>query len=104
MSSDQKLLVPLYNRIGGPETLVGHSYGGHVITNSAYNNPNVTGIVYIAASAPDEGQSLSNLINLTRLSKDLMIFYNGGFPTKSLQCSMEPLLKMWILKRLTLWQ
>ena len=34
--------------VGGPVTLVGHSYGGAVITNAAYNNPNVTGLVYIA--------------------------------------------------------
>jgi len=44
--------------IGGPVVLVGHSYGGHVITNAAYNNTNVTGLVYVAAFAPDEGQSL----------------------------------------------
>lgn len=34
--------------VGGPITLVGHSYGGFVITNAAYNNPNVTGLVYLA--------------------------------------------------------
>ena len=39
--------------MGGLVTLVGHSYGGHVITNAAYYNPNVTGLVYIAAFAPD---------------------------------------------------
>jgi hypothetical protein len=50
-----------------------------VITNPDYNNPNVTGLVYIAAFAPDEGQSLSNLIDLTKLSKDLLIFDNGEF-------------------------
>lgn len=32
------------NQMGGPVTLVGRSYGGHVITNAAYNNPNVTGL------------------------------------------------------------
>ena len=37
------------DHIGGPVTLVGHSYGGFVITNAPYNNPNVTGLVYIAA-------------------------------------------------------
>jgi pimeloyl-ACP methyl ester carboxylesterase len=42
--------------VGGPTILVGHSYGGEVITNAGYNNPNVTGLVYIAAFAPDEGQ------------------------------------------------
>ena len=35
--------------IGKPTILVGHSYGGEVITNAGYNNPNVTGLVYIAA-------------------------------------------------------
>lgn len=45
------------DHIGGPVTLVGHSYGGIVITNVAYNNPNVTGLVYIAAIAPDEGET-----------------------------------------------
>jgi hypothetical protein len=47
-----------------------YSYGRHVITNSGYNNPNVTGLVYVAAFAPDEGQSLSNLIDLAKLPKD----------------------------------
>lgn len=44
-------------RIGGPAILVGHSYGGEVISNAGYNNPNVTGLVYIAALAPDEGET-----------------------------------------------
>jgi pimeloyl-ACP methyl ester carboxylesterase len=40
--------------VGGPSILVGHSYGGNVITDAGYNNPNVTGLVYLAAFAPDE--------------------------------------------------
>jgi pimeloyl-ACP methyl ester carboxylesterase len=44
--------------ISGPTILVGHSYGGEVISNAAYNNTNVKGLVYIAAFAPDEGESL----------------------------------------------
>ena len=40
----------------GPVLLVGHSYGGAVITQAG-NQPNVTGIVYIAAFAPDAGES-----------------------------------------------
>lgn len=43
--------------IGGPAILVGHSYGGEVITNAGYNNSNVTGLVYLAALAPDEGET-----------------------------------------------
>ncbi|HEX5977726.1 MAG TPA: alpha/beta hydrolase [Nitrososphaeraceae archaeon] len=46
---------PYIHTVGGPITLVAHSYGGFVITNAAYNNPNVTGLVYVAAVAPDEG-------------------------------------------------
>jgi pimeloyl-ACP methyl ester carboxylesterase len=67
------------NHIGGPVTLVGHSYGGFVITNAAYNNPNVTGLVYIAAFAPDEGQSLSNFVDVTKFPKDFLILDSGGF-------------------------
>jgi pimeloyl-ACP methyl ester carboxylesterase len=43
-------------QIGGPVLLVGHSYGGAVITQAG-NHPNVTGLVYIAAFAPDTGES-----------------------------------------------
>ena len=53
--------------VGKPVILVGHSYGGEVITNAGYNNPNVTGLVYIAAFAPDEGQSLSTFVRCQRL-------------------------------------
>jgi pimeloyl-ACP methyl ester carboxylesterase len=55
LSEDVETVKRAINYIGGPVTLVGHSYGGAVITNAGYNNPNVTGLVYIAAFAPDEG-------------------------------------------------
>src|SRR6201990_3596623 len=45
----------------GPAILVGHSYGGVVITGAA-NDPKVAGLVYIAAFAPDRGESVSSLI------------------------------------------
>src|SRR5689334_10511660 len=45
----------------GPATLVGHSYGGAVITEAG-NDPKVTALVYIAAFAPDEGESVGSLI------------------------------------------
>src|ERR687891_752659 len=45
----------------GPVLLVGHSYGGVVITEAG-NHPNVVGLVYIAAFAPDTGESVSSLI------------------------------------------
>jgi pimeloyl-ACP methyl ester carboxylesterase len=46
---------------GGPVILVGHSYGGAVITEAG-NDPNVAGLVYIAAFVPDEGESVETLI------------------------------------------
>lgn len=47
--------------LGAPTILVGHSYGGEVITNAGYNNSNVTGLVYLAATAPDEGENATHL-------------------------------------------
>ena len=46
---------------GEPVILVGHSYGGAVITEAG-NNPNVAALVYIAAFVPDEGESVNTLI------------------------------------------
>jgi pimeloyl-ACP methyl ester carboxylesterase len=45
----------------GPVILVGHSYGGVVITEAG-NDPKVAGLVYIAAFAPDAGESVATLI------------------------------------------
>ena len=45
----------------GPVILVGHSYGGGVITEAG-NNPEVAGLAYIAAFAPDSGESVASLI------------------------------------------
>jgi pimeloyl-ACP methyl ester carboxylesterase len=45
----------------GPVILVGHSYGGTVITEAG-NDPKVVGLVYVAAFAPDKGESVSTLI------------------------------------------
>ena len=45
----------------GPVILVGHSYGGAVITEAG-NDPKVAGLVYVAAFAPDKGESVSSLI------------------------------------------
>src|SRR5437667_9652295 len=45
----------------GPVILVGHSYGGVVITEAG-NDPKVAGLVYITAFAPDKGESVSSLI------------------------------------------
>src|SRR6204780_5029192 len=50
----------LINLQDGPVLLVGHSYGGAVITEAG-NNPKVAGLVYVAAFAPDAGESVGAL-------------------------------------------
>ena len=47
--------------LDGPAILVGHSYGGVVVTEAG-NDPRVAGLVYIAAFAPDAGESVGELI------------------------------------------
>ena len=62
LADDVATVKRAIEQLGGPITLVGHSYGGFVNTNAAYNNPNVTGLVYVAALAPDEGESLNDYV------------------------------------------
>jgi pimeloyl-ACP methyl ester carboxylesterase len=61
VSIDSAYLQDLLAQIQGPIVLVGHSYGGFVMTNAATGNPNVKALVYIAALAPAEGETLSQL-------------------------------------------
>jgi len=53
----------MISSLEGPTLLVGHSYGGMVITGAG-NHPNVKGLVYIAAFAPDEGEAAGGLLQL----------------------------------------
>jgi pimeloyl-ACP methyl ester carboxylesterase len=57
ISGDAEYLRYFLSTLTGPIVLVGHSYGGAVITNAATGNPNVKALVYIAAYALDEGES-----------------------------------------------
>jgi pimeloyl-ACP methyl ester carboxylesterase len=47
----------------GPTIVVGHSYGGQIITALGENGPNVVGLVYIAAFGLDQGESLGGLLS-----------------------------------------
>jgi pimeloyl-ACP methyl ester carboxylesterase len=51
----------ILDALDGPAVLVGHSYGGAVITEAG-NHPNVAALVYVTAFAPDKGESVSTLI------------------------------------------
>ena len=61
LSDDVRVTKQAIATLEGPVLLVGHSYGGDVITEAG-NDPKVVGLVYIAAFAPDSGESVSSLI------------------------------------------
>jgi pimeloyl-ACP methyl ester carboxylesterase len=61
LSSDAAYLAAYLNTISGPIVLVGHSYGGAVITNAATGDPDVKALVYVNAFAPDEGETVVQL-------------------------------------------
>jgi pimeloyl-ACP methyl ester carboxylesterase len=61
VGADAAYLVSVVNQLDGPVLLVGHSYGGAVITNAATEAPNVVGLVYVAAFAPDTEQRLGEV-------------------------------------------
>ena len=66
VTADSAYIASLLGQIDGPVLLGGHSYGGAVITNAATGAPNVVGLVYVAAFAPDEGENLGDVENGSR--------------------------------------
>jgi pimeloyl-ACP methyl ester carboxylesterase len=61
LKGDAGTIADLLKTIQGPIVLVGHSYGGAVITNAATGNPNVKALVYVDAFAPAQGESVLKL-------------------------------------------
>ena len=58
IAADAAYVASAIGQIPGPVLAVGHSYGGAAITNAAPQASNVVGLVYVAAFAPDEGETL----------------------------------------------
>jgi pimeloyl-ACP methyl ester carboxylesterase len=58
IAADSAYTAAVLGQIDGPVVAVGHSYGGAVISNAATDAKNVVGLVYVAAFAPDEGETL----------------------------------------------
>jgi pimeloyl-ACP methyl ester carboxylesterase len=71
LADDVDRLRQVLNRQSGPTIVVGHSYGGQIVTALGTDAPNVVGLVYIAAFGLDEGESLGALLG-------------GGPPTAAL--------------------
>lgn len=61
VASDAAAVASVLRSIPGPIVLVGHSYGGPVITEAANGNSNVKALVYVAAFAPETGESSVSL-------------------------------------------
>ncbi|WP_267306853.1 alpha/beta fold hydrolase [Mycobacterium barrassiae] len=61
LTTDAEYVSNFLKSISGPIVLVGHSYGGSVITNAAAGIPNVKALVYVDAAAPDVGETNGSL-------------------------------------------
>ena len=70
ISNDSAYVASVFAQIPGAVLAVGHSYGGAVITNAATGAANVVGLVFVAAFAPDEGETLNEV---TASSKDSVL-------------------------------
>ena len=78
-AEDQKYTKAAIDAMGGPVVLVGHSYGGSVITEAG-NHPNVKALVYIAAFALDAGESCASIEEaLPQASKAFKPDSNGNW-------------------------
>jgi pimeloyl-ACP methyl ester carboxylesterase len=62
LADDVARLRQVLTRQEGPTIVVGHSYGGQIITALGTDAPNVAGLVYIAAFGLDEGESIGGLL------------------------------------------
>jgi pimeloyl-ACP methyl ester carboxylesterase len=81
VAHDSAHIASYLDQIPGPVLLVGHSYGGVVITNAGSRAENVVGLVYVAALAPDEGETLIDLETNSRDSVLLSALVPLQYPT-----------------------
>jgi pimeloyl-ACP methyl ester carboxylesterase len=78
--ADADVVSDLIRSIDGPVVLVGHSYGGSVISEAAEGAPNVKALVYVAAFAPEAGETALGL--------------TGKFPGSTLAPTLAPPVKL----------
>ncbi len=75
--ADSAHLASYLHTVSGPVVLVGHSYGGFVITNAALGNANVKALVYIDAFIPDVGDNVLALTSGSCLNGDPRKIFNA---------------------------
>jgi pimeloyl-ACP methyl ester carboxylesterase len=78
---DAAYVASVINQIDGPVLAVGHSYGGMIITNAVPRTSNVLGLVYVAAFAPDEGETLAGIVERSHDSVLTSAVVEQQFPT-----------------------
>ncbi|MFD9238432.1 alpha/beta fold hydrolase [[Kitasatospora] papulosa] len=88
LASDAAYIAAVASRIDGPVVLVGHSYGGALIT-VAGTAENVVGLVYVAAYVPDEGESLGELQGRFPLSPLVSNLRERGYPVAGEESAVE---------------
>ncbi|WP_212756818.1 alpha/beta fold hydrolase [Usitatibacter rugosus] len=76
VKGDAAYVASVLDSIEGPIVLVGHSYGGTVITNAVNGNANVKALVYVAGFAPDKGETA--------------VYLSGKFPGGTLGPTLAP--------------
>ena len=74
LSDDVKITKAVLSQQNGPTVLVGHSYGG-VVISEAGNHPNVKALVYVAAFVLDVGESLAKMLQDAHLILTLRFFH-----------------------------
>jgi pimeloyl-ACP methyl ester carboxylesterase len=94
VQADADYVRTFVSTVEGPVVLVGHSYGGCVITNASAGAANVRGLVYVAAYAPDEGETLTEAGTLgggsTELTKHLVLRPYPGAPEGDADGYIDP--------------
>jgi pimeloyl-ACP methyl ester carboxylesterase len=81
LAADSAYLASVANQIDGPVLLAGHSYGGALITNAATSAPNVVGLVYVAAFAPDTDERLGDVAANSKDSVLMTALIQREYPT-----------------------
>lgn len=95
VSSDAAYLSAyLAQRATGPVVLVGHSYGGAVITNAALSDPEVKALVYVDAFMPDQGESIGSIVGSStsalNVADPTTVYDVVGFADGSAEAYLKP--------------
>jgi pimeloyl-ACP methyl ester carboxylesterase len=79
--ADSAYLASVVRQLDGPVLLVGHSYGGAIITNAATDVANVAGLVFVAAFAPDTDERLGDVAATSKDSLLMTAQVQRAYPT-----------------------